>query len=389
MKISSKPIAIIKSGDRQLQFVRITKYADKYFSTKDGQTFELDDEYEYRLRNKTSIYIYNHGNSKPLSLSATGEVDAKLRAVGSAQLGNAAKFVADREDKIQALSDYQQLMANQPNIDPRIMQEIEEMAVDLTSVKSMPKDYTTELSKPTQRFLQDFARADEASVTNIFAEVHHQKRAIKAFSSPLIGMGKNTGSFAIIQVAYKRLDITRMVVNGNRAYTKYGVFEFDIDNVYLYKKQQIAFFILNDKNSEGLALPIPKQAQKMQNKMIRKKQWKLLETFNKPNAKKIAKPKKQTIIKILRIERGIPGAEEPDTQELIPSTEPEYDVEDDLYQYQEEELQDIAEEQDTELEKEITQEKIEETPEIYDEPEPEPEIELPVVPIDDAIIPEE
>ena len=37
MKISKQPIAIIKSGDRQLQFVKVSKHSSKYFTTKDGK----------------------------------------------------------------------------------------------------------------------------------------------------------------------------------------------------------------------------------------------------------------------------------------------------------------------------------------------------------------
>ena len=54
MKIAGRPIAIIKSGDRQLQFVKIKKFHSKYFSTKDG-IFEIDDEYSYQY-SKTSVY---------------------------------------------------------------------------------------------------------------------------------------------------------------------------------------------------------------------------------------------------------------------------------------------------------------------------------------------
>ena len=56
MKLSKKPIAIIKMGDRNVSFVKINKYNSKYFTTKDGQTYELDDEYEYRYK-KTGVYF--------------------------------------------------------------------------------------------------------------------------------------------------------------------------------------------------------------------------------------------------------------------------------------------------------------------------------------------
>ena len=44
MSISGQPIAIIKSGDRQLQFYKVKKFLSKYFSTSDG-VYELDDQY--------------------------------------------------------------------------------------------------------------------------------------------------------------------------------------------------------------------------------------------------------------------------------------------------------------------------------------------------------
>ena len=46
IKVAGKPIDIIKSGDRQLQFVKVKKFHSKYFSTKEG-IFEIDDEYSY------------------------------------------------------------------------------------------------------------------------------------------------------------------------------------------------------------------------------------------------------------------------------------------------------------------------------------------------------
>ena len=44
MKLSKKPIAVIKMGDRSIQFVKIKKTDAKYFTTKDGMVFEVDDE---------------------------------------------------------------------------------------------------------------------------------------------------------------------------------------------------------------------------------------------------------------------------------------------------------------------------------------------------------
>ena len=56
IRFSKKPIAIIKSGDRQLSFVKINKFDSKYFAVADSGVYELDDEYEYRYNN-TSIYL--------------------------------------------------------------------------------------------------------------------------------------------------------------------------------------------------------------------------------------------------------------------------------------------------------------------------------------------
>ena len=55
MSISGQPIAIIKSGDRQLQFYKVKKFLSKYFSTADG-VYELDDQYEYRYKKGGVIF---------------------------------------------------------------------------------------------------------------------------------------------------------------------------------------------------------------------------------------------------------------------------------------------------------------------------------------------
>ena len=43
IKLSKKHIAIIKTGDRQLAFIKINKFDVKYFATKEFGVFELDD----------------------------------------------------------------------------------------------------------------------------------------------------------------------------------------------------------------------------------------------------------------------------------------------------------------------------------------------------------
>ena len=247
--LSKKPIAIIKTGDRQLAFIKINKFDVKYFAVKDLGIYELDDEYEYRYKN-TSIYLYNHGNSKPLLLTGMQEIDSAMRKFGDTELLNIPRLKQNFGDKF----DYEQL----------------------------PPDRTNELSPETRRFLGDFQADDEGSKTNTMIKVHHQRTPIKAYSSHLIGMGINRSHYAVVEVAYKKLDFVPMLLHDNRAYTKYGVFEYRKDNIYLLKKQQVSFFIVNDKT--GIPVQsMPKKVNKIMTGMVKKKRWNFLETFHKPN----------------------------------------------------------------------------------------------------------
>lgn len=247
--LSKKPIAIIKTGDRQLAFIKINKFDVKYFAVKDLGIYELDDEYEYRYKN-TSIYLYNHANSKPLLLTGMQEIDTAMRKFGDTELLNVPRLKQNFGDKF----DFEQL----------------------------PPDRTNELSPETRRFLGDFQADDEGSKTNTMIKVHHQKTPIKAYSSHLIGMGINRGHYAVVEIAYKKLDFVPMLLHDNRAYTKYGVFEYRKDNIYLLKKQQVSFFIVNDKT--GIPVDsIPKKANKIMTGMVKKKRWNFLETFHRPN----------------------------------------------------------------------------------------------------------
>ena len=263
LKLSGKPVAIIKGGDKTLHFVKINKFESKYFATQDGGVFELDDSYEYRYKN-TSIYFYNFSNPKPLNLKAMEEIDDKLRTIGDIEMLNRERYV--------------DMIASQPDVD------VEKM--------NIPPDHTRDLSPETRRFLQDYSTDDEATKTNMMIKVSHQKKPIKQYSTPLINMGTNRGHFAFIQIGHKRLDITPMVVHNDRAYTKYGVFEFTRDNLYAVKKQMIGFFVLNSTEKDP-ATPLPRKANGMMKHMIKKGQWSRLETFFKPinaDKKKAYKP---------------------------------------------------------------------------------------------------
>ena len=277
IKIAGKPIAIIKSGDRQLQFVKIKKFHSKYFATKDG-IYEIDDEYSYQY-SKTSIFFYNFSNNKPISLLAVNEVTEKLKGVGDSELFNRDRFLASLG----------------PNTD--------------TTKIALPPDRTTELSASTKHFVQDYATDDEASKTDVMVQIHSQKNAIPVKSSNLLGFGANRGDYAFIQIAHKKLDICPMVLHDDRAYTKYGVFTATRDNVYMYKKQVVCFFVLSDSEDKTI-LPMPKKADKVRKQIIRKarkdkKRWGFLETFHTPR-KSLTKPTPKQSEKI-----STPGAEGP------------------------------------------------------------------------------
>lgn len=275
IKLSKKPIAIIKTGDRHISFVKINKYNSKYFTTKEGQTYELDDEYEYRYK-KTGIYFYNFSNSKPISLSAINEIDTVMKETGESELFNKDRFM--------------QSVGNDPSIDVNSL--------------NIPKDIAGGMTPDTKRFLQDHATDDETSKTDMMINVHTQKKPIPKYSSELLGMGMNRTGYAFVQVGYQRLDIVPMYTNNNRAYTQYGVFEIDKDNVYFIKKQMMCFFIVNNEK-EQLTPPMKKPAYKSMKKMIKSKRWDNLESFIKPipkgNSSTIEGVKKKAIPKSVSI----------------------------------------------------------------------------------------
>lgn len=256
MKLSGTPCAIIKAGDRQIKFVKIAKFGSKYFSTKDGQVFELDDEYEYRYK-KTGVYFYNFSNSKPLSLSAMDEITEVLKREGDSELFNKQRFFT--------------AIASDPK-------------VDMTKL-NLPDDLASKMHPDTRRFLQDHSTDDETAKTDLMIKVHTMKKPISKYSSGLIGIGRNRGSFAFVQVGYKRIDVCPMFVHDNRAYTKYGVFEIDRDSIYFFKKQMVCFFVVSNEHGPP-APPIHKKEQKIMRVMIKEKRWKDIDTFHRPIKKK-------------------------------------------------------------------------------------------------------
>ena len=266
MRYFCNVVAIIKQGDRQLKFIKIKKYNNKFFCVAGAGIFELDDQYEYRYY-KTGVYFYNFNNSKPLSLSAMQEIDEKLKNVGEATLFNKERYVeglrATMPDPSQEL----------PNLD-------------------IPPDRADEMTPDTRRFLQDYQTDDEYAKTNMMVNVHLQNKAIPVNSAEIIPMGVNRGDYAIVQIGHRRIDIVPMSIHNNQAYTPYGVFEVSRDNQYLVKRQVVSFFVLSEKEDEP-AKQLPKVGKKTMNKMFKKKKWADLSSFRKPkpaNLKQNPKP---------------------------------------------------------------------------------------------------
>ena len=266
MRYFCNVVAIIKQGDRQLKFIKIKKYNNKFFCVAGAGIFELDDQYEYRYY-KTGVYFYNFNNSKPLSLSAMQEIDEQLKNVGESTLFNKERYVeglrATMPDPSQEL----------PNLD-------------------IPPDRADEMTPDTRRFLQDYQTDDEYAKTNMMVNVHLQNKAIPVNSAEIIPMGVNRGDYAIVQIGHRRIDIVPMSIHNNQAYTPYGVFEESRDNQYLVKRQVVSFFVLSEKEDEP-AKQLPKVGKKTMNKMFKKKKWADLSSFRKPkpaNLKQNPKP---------------------------------------------------------------------------------------------------
>ena len=248
MSISGQPIAIIKSGDRQLQFFKIKKFLSKYFSTSDG-VYELDDQYEYRYK-KVGVYFYNFSNPKPIRLTSMQEIDKGIRKAGQSELFNRQRFE-------------------------------EQLPPEARATMSTPDDIASGMSSESRRFLADYQTDDEFAKTDLMVQIHAQKGAVQRHSGPLVPFGANRGDFAIVQIGHMRIDICQMYMKDDRAYTKYGVFEVTRDNIYLYKKQIVCMFVVNNTEQE-VREPMNKKQEKMLKGMVKNKEYPRLESFIKP-----------------------------------------------------------------------------------------------------------
>lgn len=248
MSISGQPIAIIKSGDRQLQFYKVKKFLSKYFSTSDG-VYELDDQYEYRYK-KGGVYFYNFSNPKPIRLNSMVEIDKDIRKAGQSELFNRQRFE-------------------------------EQLPPEARATMSTPDDIANNMSSESRRFLADYQTDDEFAKTDLMVQIHAQKGAVQKHSGPLIPFGANRGDFALVQIGHMRLDICQMYLHNDRAYTKYGVFEVSRDNIYLYKKQIVCMFVVNNTEKD-VKEPMNKKQEKMLKSMVKDKEYGRLESFIKP-----------------------------------------------------------------------------------------------------------
>ena len=248
MSISGQPIAIIKSGDRQLQFYKVKKFLSKYFSTSDG-VYELDDQYEYRYK-KGGVYFYNFSNPKPIRLNSMVEIDKDIRKAGQSELFNRQRFE-------------------------------EQLPPEARATMSTPDDIASGMSSESRRFLADYQTDDEFAKTDLMVQIHAQKGAVQRHSGPLVPFGANRGDFAIVQIGHMRIDICQMYMKDDRAYTKYGVFEVTRDNIYLYKKQIVCMFVVNNTEQE-VREPMNKKQEKMLKGMVKNKEYPRLESFIKP-----------------------------------------------------------------------------------------------------------
>lgn len=153
---SNSPIAIIKTGDRDLQVIKIKKILGKYFITKYG-VFELDSKYEYRV-GKQAVYLFNATNSKPLSLPALAKIQEMYRK-------------NDIEDLVKEMHKIDKAIKDANLTDPLkileyVVREKGGTAIDLA----------------TEKWLMGYRAYDPASIRVLLTQAHQAKRAIESLS---------------------------------------------------------------------------------------------------------------------------------------------------------------------------------------------------------------
>lgn len=158
---SNNPIAIIKTGDRNLEIRKIRKVLGKFFFTPYG-VFELDSKYEYRYK-KQSIYIYNATNSKPLSIPALQKIQLMYRN------GEIETLVKEMQKIDKAIKEAN--LTDPPKILEYIVKEKGGTPIDLA----------------TEKWLMGYRAYDPASIRVLITQAHQAKRAIESMSPQLKG----------------------------------------------------------------------------------------------------------------------------------------------------------------------------------------------------------
>ena len=153
---SNSPIAIIKTGDRDLEVRKIKKVLGKFFITPYG-VFELDSKYEYRI-GKQAVYIFNATNSKPLDIPSL----AKIQQMYEKQ--DVADLVKEMQKIDQAIKEAN--LTDPLKILEYIVKEKGGTAIDLA----------------TEKWLMGYRAYDPASIRVLLTQAHQAKKAIESLS---------------------------------------------------------------------------------------------------------------------------------------------------------------------------------------------------------------
>jgi len=153
---SNSPIAIIKTGDRDLEVRKIRKVLGKFFITPYG-VFELDSKYEYRI-GKQAVYIFNATNSKPLDIPSL----AKIQQMYEKQ--DVADLVKEMQKIDQAIKEAN--LTDPLKILEYIVKEKGGTAIDLA----------------TEKWLMGYRAYDPASIRVLLTQAHQAKKAIESLS---------------------------------------------------------------------------------------------------------------------------------------------------------------------------------------------------------------
>ncbi len=153
---SNSPIAIIKTGDRDLEIRKIKKVLGKFFMTPYG-VFELDSKYEYRI-GKQAIYIFNATNSKPLDIPSLGKIQ---QMYAKQDIGDLVKEMQKIDQAIKEAN-----LTDPLKILEYIVKEKGGTAIDLA----------------TEKWLMGYRAYDPASIRVLLTQAHQAKKAIETLS---------------------------------------------------------------------------------------------------------------------------------------------------------------------------------------------------------------